>query len=262
MFISEPDRGARAAPGRRAARSSCATGGRSRASTRRCWSCRIRRADRPRQYLKIAPSRARSRRQPRPQERKRGLFHATVYDAKVDMTGRFVIPPEAQLRDFVTDKDGRFLWNEAFIAFGTTSSLTGLRNVRQHRRSTAWRRHGSRASRRCATRRPAMARACWRMRRWSRSTRKRGSTFKSTVTLRGTSSFSVVYGGKELDAKVRSPWPSPSFTGNMLPVNSTVTADGFDAHWEIDRVRLAARLVVGDHHRSGDLERAGGRAST
>ena len=41
-----------------------------------------------------------------PQERKRGLFSATVYDATVDMQGAFVVPAEARLRDFVADKDG------------------------------------------------------------------------------------------------------------------------------------------------------------
>ena len=69
--------------------------------------------DRPRQYIKIAPARLDLAAALNPQERKRGLFHATVYDAKVEMSGAFVVPAEARLRDFVADKDGRFIWNEA-----------------------------------------------------------------------------------------------------------------------------------------------------
>src|SRR4051812_35783023 len=85
--------------------------------------------DRPRQYVKIAPARLELNADLVPEERKRGLFHATVYSASVDMTGAFIIPAEARLRDFVSDKDGRFLWTEATIAFGTPTSLTGLRSA-------------------------------------------------------------------------------------------------------------------------------------
>ena len=42
--------------------------------------------------------------------------------------------------------------------------------------------------------------------------------------LRGTSSFTLQYAGKELAATFRSSWPSPSFNGNTLPVKSSVVA--------------------------------------
>ena len=48
--------------------------------------------DRPRGYLKITPDRLSVTANLTPQERKRGLFHATVYDAKVEMQGVFVLP--------------------------------------------------------------------------------------------------------------------------------------------------------------------------
>ena len=64
--------------------------------------------ERPRQYVKITPARLDLAAALNPQERQRGLFQATVYDARVDMQGAFVVPAEARLRDFVTDKDGAF----------------------------------------------------------------------------------------------------------------------------------------------------------
>src|SRR5437762_2892922 len=48
--------------------------------------------ERPRQYVKIAPARLELNADLVPEERKRGLFHATVYSASVDMTGAFIIP--------------------------------------------------------------------------------------------------------------------------------------------------------------------------
>jgi inner membrane protein len=188
--------------------------------------------DRPRQYVKIATARFELAAALVPQERKRGLFHATVYDAKVEMSGYFMVPPEQRLRDYVSDKDGRFLWSESFVVFGTATSLTGLRasdNIAINGKETQWQpcREAARHEKACqggalvladAPMEPAIAPA--------------RVTFKSTVSLRGTGAFSVMYGGKEMNAVVRSSWPTPSFSGDTLPAASTVTNDGFEARWE------------------------------
>src|ERR1044072_5577474 len=83
--------------------------------------------ERPRQYPKSPPTRLDLAAALSPQERKRGLFQATVYDASIDMQGAFVVPAEQRLRDFATEKDARFLWSEAMVTFGVASALTGLR---------------------------------------------------------------------------------------------------------------------------------------
>ena len=44
--------------------------------------------------------------------------------------------------------------------------------------------------------------------------------------------FAVVHAAKEMSAVFRSSWPSPSFSGDVLPLNSTVSADGFEAKWQ------------------------------
>ena len=69
--------------------------------------------ERAREYLKIAPDRLEVVANLVPQQRKRGLFHATVYDAKVAMQG--VCPPdEARLKALLARS--RLFWNESFIA--------------------------------------------------------------------------------------------------------------------------------------------------
>ena len=83
--------------------------------------------DRPRGHLKITPDRLSVTANLTPQERRRGLFHATVYDAKVEMQGVFVLRTKSRLRGVLS---GRPLWNESFIALSTTS-LTGLRSEDQ-----------------------------------------------------------------------------------------------------------------------------------
>ena len=189
--------------------------------------------ERPRQYVKITPARLDLAAALSPQERRRGLFQATVYDASIDMQGAFVVPAEARLRDVVTDKDGRFLWSEAAVVFGAASSLTGLRatdsiTVAGTERQLMSCLEALRAEQVCRGAALVIASAPLapplvdgvRV------------PFKSTVSLRGTASFAVQFAGKELAATVHSPWPSPSFNGNTLPTDSTISADGFQASWQ------------------------------
>jgi inner membrane protein len=205
--------------------------------------------DRPRQYIKIASARLDLAAALSPQERKRGLFHATVYDAKIDMQGHFIVPSEQKLRDYVSDKDGRFLWSESFVAFGTASNLTGLRasdNITINGTETAWQpcREAARHERACQN--AALVLADAPIEPVATSARV---AFKSTVTLRGTSAFNVMYGGKEMNATVASPWKTPSFSGDVLPTNSTVDNEGFNARWEtveFGSPRVTASAVIPD----------------
>ena len=209
--------------------------------------------DRPRQYVKIAPARLDLAATLNPQERKRGLFHATVYDAKARAcSGAFVVPAEARLRDFVADKDGRFIWNEAAIAFGAASSLTGLRSTDNITVD------GSRAQwMPCleALRQEPPARAprwCWRTRR-SRPRTERHARARSSrgVSLRGTGSFAVQFAGKELCGGVPLVLAVAELRRQHAAARTpTVSADGFEAKWqttEFGSPRIAAS--AGDHRR-------------
>jgi inner membrane protein len=190
--------------------------------------------DRPRQYVKIAPTRLDLNADLAPEERKRGLFHATVYSAKIDMTGAFVVPAESRLRDFVADKDGRFLWNDATIAFGTPASLTGLRaadNITIDGTVTQWMPCLEALRQDAACKGAALVLANAPIS--PAVTANTRIAFKGGVSLRGTGAFNVQFAGKEMTAKFNSPWPSPSFTGNTLPDSSSIAADGFVANWQV-----------------------------
>jgi len=184
--------------------------------------------DRPREYLKITPDWLDVTAALAPQERKRGLFHAAVYDAKVEMQGVFVVPDEARLKGFLPT-DGRPLWNESFIAF-TTTSLIGLKA--DDRVSI----NGVDASWQPCAEAAGLERECKGMPLILAAAPIMGGTdsmsFQLTVSLRGTASFNLSFAGKELDATIRSPWTTPSFGGSFLPENSSVTSHGFEAHWQ------------------------------
>ncbi len=203
---------------------------------------------RPHQYLEIAPAKLDLVASLSPQERRRGLFHATVYDAKVEMQGVFAIPSQARLEDFLVDKNGRLLFDESFIVLGTTS-LTGLKaedHIAIDGVEAPWRpcEEVARQKQDCADAPLILAKA--------KTDGGAGGAFtiafKSTLSLRGTGSFMLGYAAKELGATIRSPWTSPSFTGEMLPESSTLGPEGFEAHWRtvefgLPRISTSAAIL-------------------
>jgi inner membrane protein len=206
--------------------------------------------DRPRQYVKVAAARLDLAANLDPEERKRGLFQTTVYQARLGMQGTFVVPPEARLRDFVSDKDGRFVWNEAAIVFGTEGGLTGMRasdNITIEGVETQWQPclEVMRNEQACKGSVTVLAAAPL-----APTATGARIAFKSTLNLRGTGSLCFLHGGKELVATFKSSWPSPSFIGNTLPLSSSISADGFEARWnssEFGSPRVTASLFVVDN---------------
>jgi inner membrane protein len=184
--------------------------------------------DRPRDYLKITPDRLGVVANLVPQERRRGLFHATVYDAKIEMQGVFVIPSESRLKGFLPN-DARVLWRESFIAFATTS-LTGLKGEDKiviDGTETPWQPclEAGLLERDCKGGPLVLASAAV-------ASTAGNVSFQLAISLRGTSAFNLLFSGKELDATLRSSWRTPSFGGNILPENTSVTPNGFEAHWQ------------------------------
>ena len=202
------------------------------------------------------------------QERRRGLFSATVYDATLDMQGAFVVPPEARLREFVTDKDGRFIWSEAAIAFGTQVAPHRAAAHPTTSRSTARRAAVG------ALPRGACARSCLQgCRRWCWRTRRspladdraaRACTFKSArQPARHRVSSRCIYAGKELVGGVPLILAvARASAATRCRLNSTVSADGFEANWQTTEFG-SPRITAVDRDRGpGDVERRDASAST
>ena len=236
--------------------SSRATGGHSRRSRARSWSCRIAPApERPREYLKIAPDRLDVATNLVPQQRKRGLFHATVYDAKVAMQGTFAIPDEARLKSLLP-KDIRLIWDESFIAVATTS-LTGLRSedrITINGVETPWQPclEAVGAERDCKGGSIILANA-------PPATPAGKLPFQLALSLRGTSSFNLMYAGKGArrdhqvavaDAELRGQHPAHQLQRDRAGFRRTL-AD--------QQLRLSARLDRRSDRRPGLVEGLGDR---
>ena len=75
-----------------------------------------------------------------------------------------------------------------------------------------------------------------------------GSTSPLAVDLElellGTERLGIVPLGGATQVALRSNWPHPSFNGQFLPSERTVTAEGFDAQWRISSLSSTAQRTV------------------
>ena len=60
--------------------------------------------------------------------------------------------------------------------------------------------------------------------------------FRLTYRVKGSSSLKVRPYGETTEVKMRSDCPDPSFTGDFLPAEREVTAEGFTARWSVSEI--------------------------
>jgi inner membrane protein len=184
--------------------------------------------NRPRQYLKIAPATLNSDVQLKPERRQRGLFSATVFAAEVNMAGTFELPAPGSV---AIEGGGKPRWQEAFVVL-ESAGLEGMRaedSFQWDGQPLRWRicRDVIRRDEDCQG---ARVIAQPQFRNWPDAGAAIG--FKASLSLRGTSAFRQVLEGRRVVAGMAAPWPTPSFSGTMLPSATTVEKDGFRAQWQ------------------------------
>jgi inner membrane protein len=82
---------------------------------------------------------------------------------------------------------------------------------------------------------------------------KPNSQFSVTSALRfsGAQRIAVLAYGKSTNLSVKGDWPSPGFDGGFLPVNRTVTTNGFSADWSVPFIARGVRAEGGGNSISG-----------
>jgi inner membrane protein len=60
-----------------------------------------------------------------------------------------------------------------------------------------------------------------------------GADFSLTLNLKGSENLQFVPVGKETSVKMQSNWANPSFNGNYLPDERTISDSGFTAGWKV-----------------------------
>lgn len=160
----------------------------------------------------------------RTETRSRGIFDVNVFTADVVVSGAFGAPDFAELS--LTPKS--VAWDQAVLLL-TVSDLQGLaENV-----SVAWG-----AGKTPVAFRPGLIAE---LAAYSGINARVGiapggggdTPFSITLKLRGTSDLQFAAAGEDTEITASGNWPHPSFQGNFLPVERTITVEGFSAKWKV-----------------------------
>ena len=196
--------------------------------------------------LTLAPELADLSTDVRPEVRKRSIYEAVVYDAKVAGKARFAFPPDlartgvdpatmdlarAELRFGLSDPRGLGA-NPRVVADGKALRLQPGGGSGGGRGFFAW------------------------IDATSLSTKAIGVDF--AYEFRGNASLSLAPQAGDTRWKVSSSWPSPSFAGDFLPGERQVAQKGFKAAYQVGNLALGRSLVsTGDAGASSVVERVG-----
>jgi inner membrane protein len=157
-----------------------------------------------------------------PEIRYRGIYETVVYDSEIDMSGTFNLTGFTNLDGYTYD------WDNAYFSLGVSDNR-GLKDkvVLLFGKTSIEAEPGAGQS----------------------DIFTRGISFPSAIGLSGTEPFDgkfiLKFGlkgsegiffspvGKTTNVKLSSTWNSPSFQGNFLPNQRTVTTEGFTAEWVV-----------------------------
>ena len=159
-----------------------------------------------------------------PEQRRRGVFGAVVYEADAALDGSFVMP-ELSVPGHA---NAELLWRDAFV-------VVGGGDLRGASADTALSWDGAALS---GTEDIPMGETCghwsvmgWRLRLPAALAPGRTIPFATRFSVRGTQSFYLAPLARDVALTLDAPWATPSFTGASLPARSAVTEDAFHAEW-------------------------------
>ena len=156
-----------------------------------------------------------------PEERRRGLFHATIYQAAFEMKGTITVPDQP-IKD---QPDAMLDWSAARVLIGAADLRgTGAAPVIMLNGSSVPMRAGE------------VCQLSFLEAPVSLDTPPApGSAmpFETALTLRGTQAFRIIPSAQQLALTVSSSWRDPSFIGTTLPLDDQVNRSGFTASWQV-----------------------------
>lgn len=151
---------------------------------------------------------------------KRGVYDTPVYTTLVNASGNFDLSDIEQ-----TSPGARILWDQAAISInvsdtrGVSSAVTLKLDGKEYEmlpssKFTTLDDSGIHADVAINPKQP-------------------NYTFSFELPLKGSREISFLPLGENTNARVSSNWRAPSFSGEFLPENRTITGDGFEANWKI-----------------------------
>jgi inner membrane protein len=156
----------------------------------------------------------------------RGIYEIPVYQAATAMNARFEIEEGVGLSgNLPLDRSGRIEWSQAEVVLG----IEGIRGLRTQPTATV---DGRRTEVQSSGRQVGYSRAGVQV---PLPQATPGGSYEVDIALglQGGGSIYLVPTAMVTRASMQSEWPSPSFSGEVLPTFRSVTEDGFSADWEL-----------------------------
>ncbi len=158
-----------------------------------------------------------------PEIRRRGIYEAPVYTARVTIAGTFA-RPDMQAMGVAPDA---VRWNEATLSL----ALSDLKAVTPEF-SIAWNGRAVRAEPDASGQLFAVALAA-QVAGLGDGTPDREVPFEITLPMRGSRSLTFLPVGRQTTVSIASAWASPGFVGALLPDRRDIGAKGFSAEWRV-----------------------------
>ena len=194
--------------------------------------------------LTVAPESVEITTDVRPELRKRSIYEAVVYDAKVSGRARFAFPPDLARTGVTLDKMDM---TRAELRFGLSDPRGLGANPRVAAEGRPLRLQPGGGS--------GGGRGFFA---WIDATSLNGAPLNVDFAydFRGNAALSLAPQAGDTSWRVRSSWPHPSFGGDFLPGARNVGDRGFDATYRVGNLALGRSLVsTGDAGSSNAIER-------
>ena len=159
--------------------------------------------------------------------RYRGIYKQTLYTAPMEIAGGFTLPTE---KDFASNTT-RIFWDSAWLSIGISDlkTIAEATPVIWDGEKLATYKPGAQAGNLLGpgfhTEIPL-----------AKENAGKTQTFSLKLTIRGSGGISFTPVGENTAITVASSWNAPSFQGNLLPVERTITDNGFTARWAISNL--------------------------
>ncbi|MDO5675406.1 MAG: cell envelope integrity protein CreD [bacterium] len=176
-----------------------------------------------------------------PEKRYRGIYETVLYNAQLQFSGSFVLPPLSDMNI----EPGNFLWDKAFFSVGI-ADLRGVRAsivVTFNEQSHACK-PGLKSKDLAETGVGAFTGAILADQK---------NTFSFSLNLNGSEELNFIPLAESNTVQLASTWPSPGFNGAFLPESRTVNAKGFTASWKVLNLnRSYPQMWEGDQYQVQD----------
>lgn len=184
--------------------------------------------------------------------RYRGIYRKTLYEAPVDIKGSFILPKTEQFGANLHE----ILWEKAWLGIGITNvrAISEEKPLQWDGTSLSGNKPGTDADYLLG----AGFHAALPL------TEKLAGTahdFSLYLKIRGSGAIAFTPVGEQSTITIEGSWPHPSFQGNLLPAERSITENGFSATWNISNL-TRTYPQLGDLHSNDYNIKAGQSAIT